>query len=135
MEEEIATNPLSVEQLEKSIPEVTEFLLVLGTKVNVEYGWACNLPIDQLWQTKQMDLSHLQEFIEKSRKSGILELGASDLHVSDIEGHWSFTLCHESDFHFVSSDRKLLEGVATKWHRMGFSVMVSSYTAVQAPRE
>lgn len=135
MEEEIVTNSLSLEQLEKSIPEIVNFLLALGAPVTVEYGWGCNLPTDQLWQTMQMDLSHLQDFIEKSRKDRIFELGASDLHVSDIEGCWSFKLCHEADLHFVSSDRHLLEHVAMLWNRRGFTVMISPYTIVQAPRE
>ena len=44
MKEEIVTNPLSLAQLEESIPEIADFLLPLGTPVNVEYGWGCNLP-------------------------------------------------------------------------------------------
>src|SRR5665213_3848999 len=135
MEEEIVTNPRTLQQLEESVPEFVNLLLALGAQVNVECGYACNLPIDDLWQTTQMDPSHLQEFIEASRKNRTLDLGASDLHVSDLEGSWSFKLCHESDLHFVSTDRKLLEHVATRWHRSGFSVKVSPYTAVQAPRE
>ncbi len=42
MEEEIATNPLSLEQLEKSVPEIVNLLLALGTQVNVEYGYGCH---------------------------------------------------------------------------------------------
>jgi hypothetical protein len=135
MEEEIVTNPLTLQQLEKSVPEIVNLLLALGAQVNVECGYACNLPIDELWQTMQMDLSHLQDFIERSRNNRIFELGASDLHVSDLERRWSFKLCHESDLHFVSSDRELLEYVAMTWNRRGFTVMISPYTTVQAPRE
>ena len=135
MEEEIATNPLSLEQLEKSIPEIVNLLLALGTQVNVEYGYACNLPIDELWQTIQMDLPHLQDFIDKSRENRIIELGASDLHITDLERSWSFQLCHESDLHSVTGDRQLLEHVAMLWSRRGFTVMISPYTTVQAPRE
>ena len=135
MEEEIVTNPLTLEQLEESIPPITDILMTLGTPINVEYGWGCNLPTDQLWQTIQMDLSHLREFIEMSRKNRILDLGASDLHVSDLDRRWNFKLCHESDLHFVSSNRQILEDVATMWDRMGFAVKISLYTAVQAPRE
>jgi len=135
MEEEIVTNPLTLQQLETSVPEVVNLLLALGTQVNVVYGYACNLPIDELWQAMQMDLSHLKDFIAKSRKDEILALGASDLHVNDLEKRWSFKICHESDLHFVTSDRMLLEQVAALWSHRGFTVHVSPYTAVQAPRE
>ncbi len=135
MEEEIATNSLTVPQLERSIPEIVNLLSALDTPINVEYGYACNLPIDELWQTMQMDLPHLQDFINKSREDRIFELGVSDLHVNDLEGRWSIKLCHESDLHFVSANRQLLEDVATMWDRNGFTVMISPYTTIQTPRE
>jgi len=135
MEEEIVTNPLSLDQLEKNIPEITNLKVALGTPVNVEYGWGCNLPTDQLWQTTLIDFSDLQNFIESARKSGIFKLGASDPHVSDLDGRWSFTLCHESDLHFVSSDRQLIEQIAAMWNSSGFNVQVSPYATVQGHRK
>jgi hypothetical protein len=112
MEEEIATNSLTVPQLERSIPEIVNLLSALDTPINVEYGYACNLPIDELWQTMQMDLPHLQDFINKSREDRIFELGVSDLHVNDLEGRWSIKLCHESDLHFV---RRCRDDVGPEW--------------------
>jgi len=116
MEEEIVTNPLTLQQLEKSVPEIVNLLLALGAQVNVECGYACNLPIDELWQTMQMDLSHLQDFIERSRNNRIFELGRKRPACKRSRTALGVSSCHESDF-IVSSDRELLEYVAMTWNR------------------
>ena len=125
LEEEIVTNSLSVEKLQESIPEMARFLeLVERKRISVEYGWGCNLPTSQLWNPMPMEPSQLEEFFEESRKNGTFTLGSSDLTIRDVEGSMSFTICHESDLHFVSGDKRLLEQVATMWSGKGFTIYV-----------
>jgi hypothetical protein len=129
LEEEIVTNSLSVEQLQESIPEMSRLLAAIDRRrISVEYGWGCNFPTDKLWSPTQIEQSDLQEYIEESRKNGIVTLGSSDLIVRDLEGSMNFTICHESDLHFVTNDKRLLQQVATMWIRKGFTVYVSLHT-------
>ena len=125
LEEEIITNSLSVEQLQESISEMAHFFAATDRKrISVEYGWGCNLPTDQLWSPMQMDSSQLQEFVENSQRNGTLKLGSGDLIVRDVEESMSFTICHESDLHFVASDKQVLEHVATMWSGKGFTLHI-----------
>ena len=128
-EEEIVTNSLSLEQLQESIPEISRFLASIDRmRISVAFGWGCNLPTDQLWNPMQMEPLQLEEFIEKSRQNGPFRLGSSDLIIRDLAGSMSFTICHESDLHFVASDKRLLEEVATMWSGKGFTLHIGPHT-------
>ena len=128
-EEEIVTNSLSVEQLQESIPDITRFLTSIDRmRISVEFGWGCNLSTQQLWNSTHMDLPQLQEFVENSQRNGTLKLGSGDLIIRDAEESMSFTVCHESDLHFVASDKRLLEQVTAMWSGKGFTLNIGTHT-------
>ena len=73
--------------------------------------------------------SQLEEFIEKNQRNGAFRLGSSDLIIRDLGGSMSFTICHESDLHFVASDKRLLEQVTAIWRGKGFTLHIGPNTS------
>jgi hypothetical protein len=119
-QQEVCTEPLSIDQLRESLSEMTEFLLSVGhNHVSVTYGWGCNLPADQLWLPAQIDTAQLESFVQQSVRNGVFVFGCSDLHIEDPQKTLEFRLCHESDIHFGSDDPRLLELVINLFKQKG----------------
>jgi hypothetical protein len=124
--QEVRTEPLSLDELRGSAPEMTESLRSTGhNSVDVTYGFGCNLPVDELWRPARIDSMQLATFIERSVEEGVFEFGAGDLHIEDPQGTLEFRLCHESDIHFGSDDPKLVELVINLWKQNGRVLYVS----------
>jgi hypothetical protein len=124
--EEVRTEPLPVEQLRGNIPDIISFLLSLGyERVTVTYGFGCNLPIDRLWKPVETHTGQLSAYIERSEQEGVFQLGRCDLHIEDAQNTLEFRLCHESDIHFASTDRTLVEQAIALWQKRGLVLYVS----------
>ncbi|HKW96567.1 MAG TPA: hypothetical protein VJN43_02490 [Bryobacteraceae bacterium] len=91
------------------------------------------MAIDELWQPIAISPAQLQTFITRSETQGIFSLGASDLIIQDAKGDIIFTLCHESDIHFVSDNSSFVDQVLKLWQGQGLTVYVSDYTPVGRP--
>jgi hypothetical protein len=122
--EEVRTDPLSVEQMRDSVPEIIAFLLSAGyAEINVMYGWACE--DDKMWQEKSIPTSELSRFIEDAIAENIFKFGWSDLHIEDLQDTLEFKFCHESDIHFSSDHEELVKQVIAQWQRKGLTLYVS----------
>jgi hypothetical protein len=122
----VATRPLSVEELKARIPEIQHLLLDWGhDRVRVTFGYGSKLPMDQLWIPTEIDTPSIGEFIDDAARKGIFELGQSDLDIEDRQETFAFKLCHESDIHFESIDRGLVEQVITLWRGRGLGLSES----------
>jgi hypothetical protein len=97
------------------------------------YGWACNLPIDELWKVHAVPSLSLYNFIHESERDGLLVMGESDLFIGDNQETTYFLLCHEADVHFVSSDQHRLACVIQSWKPKGLGLRLAEYDEVQRP--
>jgi hypothetical protein len=90
--------------------------------LDVSYGWACKLGIDDLYKDHRVESDRLLDFVEESTDRGIFILGQSDLYIHGAGVGFSFRLCHESDIHFESTDLALASRVVSVWKAAGLSV-------------
>jgi hypothetical protein len=129
---------VELRELSKKIPDL--FGSWGETSVRVMYGWACNLPIDELWKPRAIQLSALSDFIHNSERDGVFVVGESDLFIFDDQETTYFQLCHERDMHFVTADQRRLESVIESWKRSGLTLSradgqshLAKYEEVQHP--
>ncbi|MSR56530.1 MAG: hypothetical protein EXS05_02515 [Planctomycetaceae bacterium] len=119
---ELTTGLLSRDEYLRAIVRVIEFVRLNGvSNVLVAYGFDCDCPQEQLYEDVAMPLDRLQPFIAESEAAGVYRLGQNNLHVKDTTGRIEFLFCHESDIHFVSEDRELIERLKAAWMAEGFS--------------
>ena len=117
---EVRTEILSRAALEQHVGVVQQLCVEFAAAtVDVTYGWACNLAIDDLYQDHRMSTSELLPFIARSVTDNIFRLGDSDMYIKDAGGVFEFTICHESDIHFESNDPSLVSRVTTLWSEHG----------------
>jgi hypothetical protein len=134
--QEVRTEPLSIDQLQQTVPEMTELLRSTGHEhVSVTYGWGCNLSADELWSSVQIDSAQLGAFIQRSVQEGVFAFGHGDLHVEDPEKTLEFRLSHESDVHFGSDDPEPVALVISLWKARGLTLYVSPGPRKSAARE
>lgn len=110
----IITRPLTNEEFHEVIEYISNFFH--GRKERtaiVYYGWDCNT--EELYKDMKIDVNEINEFIGRSQKSGIFKLGKADLYISELTDNFEFQLCHESDAHFSSKDKELIEKVRKDW--------------------
>jgi hypothetical protein len=120
---EIVTQQLDKAPLEAQLHLVAELCAAFDPSgVNVSYGWACELNIDELYTDHLIESHRLLDFIDESIRQRVFTLGQSDLHVHGARIDFSFRLCHESDVHFESSDMALVNRVLSAWKTAGLSV-------------
>ena len=117
---EVRTEPLTDPVLEDQLDLLYELCLEFDSgEIDVSYGWACNLDVDQLWKDQRIPTSSLPSFVNRSTSEGIVDLGGSDLHIKGVGVAFSFTVCHESDIHFESPDPSLVSRVTSAWSERG----------------
>ena len=129
-EYEIVSQPLTADQLDSLLPALSEFLGQLGAPHTAEYGFSCNLPIEQLWKPTRLT-SGLSLFVANAEQQGIAKLGSDDILVR--AGKTLLTLCHESDIHLVSSSEETLAAFADLLRRNSIRASRSPYS-VQGKR-
>jgi hypothetical protein len=91
--------------------------------VLVAYGFRCNCPDDQLYKHVSMSLENLRLFIAEAESLGYYRTGKDNLHVEDDTGRTEFLLCHESDIHFISDDKSLVDRLNAMWLAAGYFKM------------
>lgn len=101
------------------------------------YGFAVNLPVDDLWKPMLIQTSELLAFLERSTHEGIFRPRESDIHIEDVAKTFDFRLCHESDVHFEADDSHRIPDVLTVWGRLNLGVYGSrdSRGGVAAPKK
>ena len=119
---EVRTEPLRGDRLQAQLGALCELCTRFEPgELNVSYGWACNLEVDDLWKARSISASSLSSFIDESISNGVFELGESDLHIKGTSVEFEFTLCHESDLHFESPDESLVSLVTEAWGQAGLA--------------
>src|SRR5271165_4754979 len=99
--QEVRTEPFAVRELQESIPGISRFLQSWGCdRLACSYGFACNLPMDELWHPIEVDTVQIESFIQDSVKLGVFTFGQCDLHIEYPQNTLEFRICHESDIHF-----------------------------------
>ena len=81
--------------------------------------------MDQLWRPTEIGTLELDVFVRHSEQEGIFKFGRCDLHIEDQHKKLEFRLCHESDIHFESAERPLVDQVIALWQSKGFTLYVS----------
>jgi hypothetical protein len=133
--QEIAATLLPAQTLREWIGELACFLDTVGHgPYSVELGWGATLPTEQLWHQVEVAPKDIPALIRESEAKGVIRLGTSDLIIRSKERAINFTICHDSDIHFVSSDEDLLRTVTALWRAKGWEVYQSAY-AVGGRRE
>jgi hypothetical protein len=100
---------------------VVAFLHSAGVRVVlVAYGFGCDCPDEQLYQDVLMPLDRLLPFMAEAEAADYYRVGKDNLHVKDATGRIEFLFCHESDIHFISEDRELVEQLKAVWRAEGF---------------
>jgi hypothetical protein len=124
---EMRTEALGADRIRAKVPQIIDLLRSWGrARVGVLYGIMCNLPVDDLWQTVEIDTAELETYIQQSVQDGIFEFGSSDFFIEDLAESLTFRICHESDIHFESSSEELVKQVLTLWHEEGITLYLSS---------
>jgi hypothetical protein len=132
---EIVTQQLDNATLEAQLRLVAELCPAFDPSgVNVSYGWACELDIDELYRDHLVESHRLLEFVDESIRRGVFTLGQSDLHIHGAGIDFSFRLCHESDVHFDSPDSALVSRVVSAWKTAGLSVREVEPTRPPTPQ-
>jgi hypothetical protein len=85
---------------------------------SVCFGWASNLPIDEMWKEQNVALADIAVFIADAEISGIVKVGESDISIAIPE--FTFTLCHEGDVH-VEGTSVLVQEFFRRWQRLDYS--------------
>ena len=117
---QVRTEPLTDALFEREIGHVYELCLEFDPEqLDVAYGWACNLDMDDLWKNNRIRTNDLAAFVNRSTSEGIVELGGSDLHIKGVNSSFAFTLCHEADIHFESPKPSLVARVTGAWGQRG----------------
>ena len=120
---EVRTESLAGSQLQDGVLEIVGLLRSWALdRVDLSYGWGCNLPMDKLWRPQQIDAAQLGAFVEQSVAEGTFRFGQCDLHIEDLRRTLKFTICHESDIHFESAARELVDEIVSRW-LVRFSVL------------
>jgi len=110
----IITAQLEEKQLQKVVNYIYQFFQKNDIKkVLTQYGWECDIDIDEQYKDIEINTSDINKFINKSQKDKIFILGKSDLYITDPKKSFEFQLCHESDVHFKT---------ANKWNNMRYSI-------------
>ena len=121
--QEVRTESLIGSQLQDGVPEIVSALRSWGLdRVDLSYGWGCNLPMEKLWRPQQIDAAQLGAVIEQSVADGTFRFGHGDLHIEDLRRTLKFTICHESYIHFESANRQLVDEIVSRW-LVRFSVL------------
>jgi hypothetical protein len=132
---QIVTQQLDDATLEAQLRLVSELCAAFDPSgLDVSYGWACELDIDELYRDHRIDSHRLLDFVDESTRRGVFTLGQSDLHIQGADIGFSFRLCHESDVHFESADLALVTRVVSAWKAAGVSVRELESTGPPAPR-
>ena len=104
---EVRCRPLSLEELEVEVGHIYQYLVAEKIdKLEIAYGWTCNLDIDELYTPRTIYTTDLLTFVADSRGNGVFKLGDSDMHINSLDGGVRFDLCHESDIHFEGSKER-----------------------------
>ena len=120
---EVITQRLDGAALVQYLRLVADLCVALDPSgLDVSYGWACDLEIDELYRDHRIESHGLLDFVEDSTRRGAFTLGESDLHIRGAGIDFEFMLCHESDIHFESADPELVRRVASAWKATGLSV-------------
>jgi hypothetical protein len=118
---ELTSGRLSRDDYLQAIAGVIEFMAAEGVReVLVAYGFGCDCPDEQLYRDQPMPLGRLEAFIAEAEGFDSYRAGKDNLHVKDGTGRIEFLFCHESDIHFISEDRELVERLKAKWLAAGF---------------
>ena len=121
---EVRCRPLSLEELEVEVGHIYQYLVAEKIdKLEIAYGWACNLDIDELYTPRTIYTTDLLTLVADSRENGVFKLGDSDMHINSLDGGVRFDLCHESDIHFEGSKEKA-EQFFARWEGMGYEPYV-----------
>jgi hypothetical protein len=123
---ELTSGLLSRDQYLQAIAGVVEFLAIEGVReVLVAYGFGCDCPDEQLYQDERISLDRLLPFIAEAERLDYYRVGKDNLHVKDDTGQIEFMFCHESDIHFFSEDKRLVEQLKAGWLAQGFCKILS----------
>lgn len=135
--EEVRTEPTDIDHLLRGVVDIENLLLAWRCDhVDVTYGFGCNVPMDKLWQHKEVETSALAKFIVRSAQDGAFRPGHSDIHSEDRQRSFEFRLCHESDMHFESVEPELVAQVITLWRGQGRVVFAATGPKASAfPKE
>lgn len=131
------TEPLDEENFNRALAGIPHLLIGWRHEVvQVTYGWAVNLPMDNLWKPMRIQTSELSRFLKASAKDGIFLPRESDVHIEDVAGTFQFRLCHEADVHFEADDWQLIPDVLASWRALNIGVWGSPDSRkVNAPRQ
>lgn len=122
---EIACGPISESAVLDEIPFVWSLFIESGSAVvSVEYGWACNADMDSLWQPKEIAISELPDWINRSISEGVYKPGRSDIFIED-RGRLKVQLCHEADIHIETQMAAIIRKCASRWLGKGYRIMRS----------
>ena len=121
---ELTSGILSRSDYLRAVEATVEFLRSAGvTEVLVAYGFGCDCPDEQLYQDVPMPLDALLTFMAEGEARDYYRMGRDNLHVKDNTGRVKFLFCHESDIHFISEDRVVVERLKAAWLAEGFCKM------------
>jgi hypothetical protein len=84
-------------------------------------GWACKLPITDLWKPEEIETSQVRSWIDYKIDAGIYDPGAADLYFTLSDGT-EFLFCHESDVHVETSASDLLRSIVERWLERRYGV-------------
>ena len=117
---EIVSTTLTEGQLLVEIPQIVGLLLAWKIhRVEVAYGWGCNLDIDELWKPVEVSTDEVERFVRDGQASGAFQAGEGDLLIESSTPEFSIRLCHESDIHVATTDENLYEAFRAAWTASG----------------
>lgn len=120
---ELTTGFLSREEYLQAIDGIIDFMAAAGVRtIFVAYGFGCDCPEEEMYQDTMISLNRLLPFIDQAEALDYYRVGQDNLHVKDESGRIEFLLCHESDIHFISEDKDLMNWMKARWIEAGYEV-------------
>jgi hypothetical protein len=122
MQTEIVTRSLTEAQLADELYGLSNLLEAGGIpSVCVEFGWGCNLPVDELWRGVTVNPGGVSEFVHRSVQAGIYAFGKCDLILQGQPTQFEIRFCHEGDIHVVAEDRQFIKRIKQRWLGKGYT--------------
>ena len=119
---EITSGALTSEQMWEELKQLPLLFSDSGySEIEVFWGLACELPIDDLWKPEVIPVDRLVEHTELGATAGIFRMGSSDLYVAAQDKTFTFKFCHELDLHFETNRDDLIRIVRKRWIERRFA--------------
>ena len=113
---ELTSRTINRAEFDAYLNRIQDYLVSIECGVvKVAWGWGCNLELEELWIYREISVELLHDYISKASLENVFIPNEADVFVQSINGEFEFTLSHEADIHFETTDPDLFRRVRQVW--------------------